>query len=69
MKFEIQTNTFCDGWINTFTEDDKPVFFDSEDKAQEYLAEFLADVQEAVQEGFIDDEYNPEDYRIIKVTA
>jgi hypothetical protein len=66
MTYEVQTYTLCDGWINTWTEDDQPMTFDTLEDAQKELQEHLDDLAHAVQTGNMDD-YNPEDYRIERI--
>ena len=40
-KYEVQHYTLCDGWINTWTVDDKPEYFDTYEDAEASLAYFL----------------------------
>jgi hypothetical protein len=68
MRYEVQTHTWCDGWINTWTDDDVLVTFDTYAAAQAELADFLAELAHAVKAGHLDD-YNPDDYRIMGVPA
>lgn len=67
MRYEVQTLTICDGWINTWTSDGDPEYFDTYEEAECALHEFLADIKEAREEGFFADDYEGEDYRIAKV--
>jgi hypothetical protein len=62
-KFEVQTSTIVDGWINTWHEDDHPQTFASEKEAQEAIDEFFDDLEHA---GMADD-YDREDYRIVEL--
>jgi hypothetical protein len=66
MKYEVQTHTWCDGWINTWTDDDTPVIFDTHAAALDELTDFLRELAYAVKAGHLDD-YNPDDYRIVEV--
>ena len=67
-RYEVQTKTVCDGWVNCWTdENEKPWTFSSRKEAQEELDEFLADVKEAVAAGDMQEEYDPNDYRIVPV--
>jgi hypothetical protein len=69
MKYAIETDTFCDGWVNTWTDDDEsPVLFDTLEQAQQELADYLFELSIEVDLGNIED-YSPEDYRIGEVTA
>ena len=68
MTFEIQTYTRCDGWVNTWTDDDVLVTFATHAAAQAELDDHLADLAHAVENGHMDD-YSPDDYRIVKVPA
>lgn len=49
------------GW----TENDRPMRFRTQEKAQEAIAEFLDDQKEAVLAGHMDEEYDPADYRVV----
>jgi len=59
-EFEVQTYTFCDGWINTWLEDDKLRTFPSEQAANQALDEFFDDVKEAGLD------YSRDDYRVVR---
>ena len=67
MTYQVQTYTLCDGWINTWTENDTPLKFDTLEEAQIALQDHLNDLAHAVMFGM--DDYNPEDYRIKEITA
>ena len=69
-KWEVQTSTLCDGWINVWTweeGDDGPKrqLFDSEVEAKAAIYDFLIDVAEAPDIL----PYNVEDYRVVEVEA
>ena len=69
MKYAIETATFCDGWVNTWIDDDEsPVLFDTLKQAQQELADYLFELSIEVDLGNLQD-YSPEDYRISEVTA
>lgn len=75
-RYEIQTFTLCDGWINTWfiIEDDNtqtPETFATETEAQHALDEFLDEIQEEIYAGqrAPDEGYSPEDFRIIPILA
>lgn len=74
--FEVQTWTLCEGWVNTWTtwdgdnvHDEMPTTFFTQEAAQEALDEYLADIKQAVADGDMAEEYNPEDFRIVKAFA
>lgn len=67
MKYEIQTFTLCDGFFNTWTEDDKPLTFKTRSNAELELKIHLQEMREAWELNEIDDEPNPEDYRIVEI--
>jgi len=60
--FEIQHYTFCDGWVNTWSDGQgNPTTFETAQEAQQELSEFLEDWNS-------DPEvlpYDPDDYRVI----
>lgn len=63
--WEVQTNTLCQGWINTWTSSERvgdkvvetPWVFKTRKEAQKSLNDFFAEVDEAVADG---DSGNPE---------
>lgn len=64
--WEVQT-CFTYGWENCWKDDNEiPTYFATEKEAQDYLAEYIADMQEAVRNGDISD-FDPDDYRIVKL--
>lgn len=62
VKFEVQTYTICDGWVNCWSEDGEPVVFDTHAAALEELYEHFRDLEEA------DMSFSPDDYRIVELT-
>jgi hypothetical protein len=69
MKYEIQTYTLCAGWINIWSENDaEPVTFNTREAAEKDLADYLAELEHARQLDHLED-YNPEDFKIVKVPA
>lgn len=79
-RYEVQTWTLCDGWINTwsiieeagdniFT--DIPETFPTREEAQQALNEFLFDIQSEIDTGqrSADEGYDAEDFRIVQVAA
>jgi len=66
--YKVQMN--CLGtWEDCIHEDDgetrKLVLFATKEEAQKAIDELIADVKEAVEDGDMEDEYDPEDYRVI----
>lgn len=61
MKYEVQTYTAFDGWVNCWKVDGETEFFDSEEAAQDALDEFFDTVP---LRGYIRD-----DYRIVAVSG
>ena len=79
-RYEVQTWTLCDGWINTWSINeeaadnrftDRPETFATRQEAQEALDEFLADIQSEIHAGQrdADDGYDPEGFRIEQVQS
>jgi hypothetical protein len=63
--WEILTFTLCDGFVNTWTDDDEtPVLFATKDEAAHELKRHLADLLDAWTRGEIQDEPNKGDYQI-----
>lgn len=68
MKYAVQLNTICDGWINVWTDNDQePVLFDTHQEAEQELRDYLDSAQAAFENGDIDTPYPFEDYRIVEV--
>ena len=72
IKYEVQHYTLCDGWINTWRichddGSDELEYFDSIEDAQSCIDEFLADEQEAFEEGNIESPYERDEFRIVEV--
>lgn len=67
-RYEVQTWTLIDGWVNCWhDEDDKPWTFKTRAAAKAELRLFLDDVVDAVRRGDMTDEYDPSEYRVRKV--
>jgi hypothetical protein len=64
MKYEVQTLTWVDGWVNTWSINGDPEYFDTYEDAEFALHELLKDIHEAYEEGFMSDDYDRSDYRI-----
>jgi len=59
-RFEVQTYTICDGWVNCWCDEDEPAYYDTHDGAQAAIFEFFADLSRA---GIVQ-AYRLEDYRV-----
>ena len=77
-RYEVQTWTLCDGWINTWSISEEVgdnIFtevhetFATREEAQQALDEFLSDIQSEIDAGqrSADEGYDAEDYRIKEV--
>jgi hypothetical protein len=66
-RWEVQQNNLIGGWKNNWHEDDKLLTFKSKSEAQRELKEFLEDIKDEVARGHIDEEYDPNDFRIVPV--
>jgi hypothetical protein len=66
-KFEILQNTICDGWVNTWTSDGLPEYFDSFADAVDELDTFLMDTQDSFEQGYLDSMYKREEFKIVEV--
>jgi hypothetical protein len=54
--YEIHTFTLCDGYVNTWLDDDdKPIRYSTQREAMRDLRDYIADCEAAVQDGFLDD--------------
>jgi len=69
MTYEVQTR-MVNSWENVWTDslDDTIVIFATREDARAELDDFLSELAYAVKAGHLDD-FNPEDYRIVEVTA
>ena len=65
--YQIETFTICDGWVNTWTNDDKPEVFATYSDAVRALAEFYSDMAEDYEDGRMATPINPKEYRIVEV--
>lgn len=71
-RFEVQTYTLADGWINTWSVTNKngshePETFDSFGQALDCLDDFLHQEEEAFARGDIASMYKREDFRIVEI--
>ena len=74
MKYEIQHNTWCDGWVNTSltTDDDGneiPLVFATQADAQAELDDYMGEINDQIASGerAADEGYDPDDFRIREV--
>jgi hypothetical protein len=66
-KYIVETDTYCDGWVNTWTYNDETLItFDSREAAQAELDCHLHNLKADYEDGLIED-YNPEDFRITEI--
>lgn len=68
-KYEVQEYCICGGWVNHWTINDEPHYFDSEAQAQTELDEYLNDMQEEVKAGNMIDAPDREEFRIVEVAG
>ena len=66
MTYEIQTQ-FIYGWENCWEHDGKPEYFNSVKEAQSALDDFFEEMDSAYFNGEIEDRYDRNDYRIVKL--
>jgi hypothetical protein len=71
-KFEVQTHTICDGWVNTWTTTDDsgqelPEYFDSFEDAHNEIEDFIISTEEAYLFGYMEDRYFHDDFKIVEV--
>ena len=73
VRYEVQTWTLCDGWVNTWTVLDErgsePETISTRKEAQAALDEFLLDIQSEIDAGQRDPEhgYDASEFRIVPV--
>jgi hypothetical protein len=72
MKYEVQQDTICDGWVNTWHEYDDdnnevPMLFDSVKEAKLELKSHLYDMRKAYQMGDISEPYAADEFRIVEI--
>jgi hypothetical protein len=67
-KYEVQHNTICDGWVNTWTDDGAPTVFDSKAEANAELDSFLDDTLDDFRNGYLDEPYNRSEFRVVLIS-
>lgn len=75
MKYEIQHETWFDGWINaSITQDadgnEIPLVFDSREEAQAEIDSDLAEIADQIASGerAADEGYDPDEFRVREVS-
>ena len=68
MKYEIQTR-FINDWENVWHFNGNLEYFDTYESAKQSLNDFLDEMAQEHFNGNIEDVYDIEDFRIVKVTA
>jgi len=66
-KYEVQEWCLCGGWINHWAIDDNPHYFNTEAEAQAELDEYLQDMQDEVEAGYMQDAPDASEFRIVEV--
>jgi len=69
-KYEVQTLTSGSGgfdWFNALREDDQPLRFDTQAEAEDELKFHLSALKDAWENGLMEEEPNPDDFRIEQV--
>jgi len=74
MKYEIQHETWVDGWINTSTTEDAdgneiPLIFDTHAEAQTEIDEYMGEIDDQIASGerAADEGYDPDDFRVAEI--
>lgn len=72
--FEVQHETWVDGWVNTYTTTDDdgneiPLVFDTHAEAQAEIDEYMDDIHNQIQSGEreADEGYDPDEFRVREV--
>jgi hypothetical protein len=66
MAYEVQESCLC-GWINTWSVNDEPSLFETEEEAEIALDDFFEDCRYALLEGYMPDIPDREDFRIVEI--
>ena len=68
-RFEVQHATLCQGWLNTWQLDDKPMTFATHAEAKAELDDLLADIADEIAAGrrAPDAGYDDSEFRIVAV--
>lgn len=65
-RYEVLTYTLCDGWVNCWTQDDKPAVFATREEAEAEITEFILDCQDVVARGDMDDAPDRDEFMIVE---
>ena len=72
--FEIQHNTWVDGWVNTSTTTDDdgneiPLVFDTHAEAQADIDEYMGEIDDQIKSGEreADEGYDADEFRVVKL--
>lgn len=66
-KYEVQTNTISNGWVNCWHEDGKLLYFNSEIDAENTIYDFVEEQKMGVIDGYLSSANDIEDYRVVEV--
>jgi hypothetical protein len=64
--FEVQEFNLCGGWINNWSDENGPSYFESREAAQNELDSFLMDCAAEVESGNMPDAPEYDDFRIVE---
>lgn len=70
-RYEVQTYTLCDGWINCWSVDETPHTFATRQEAEKELREHLADIKQEILdcERELDEGYDEGEFQIVECAA
>ena len=67
MAYEVQEFCLFGGWTNTWSVDDEPSLFETEEEAEIALDDFFEDCRYALLEGYMPDIPDREDFRVVEI--
>jgi hypothetical protein len=67
MRYEVQHDTLCQGWVNVWSEESVPLTFADKAEAERELDEFLEDAVEEHRRGHLEEAYRREEFRVVPV--
>tara|TARA_R110000737_G_scaffold186460_1_gene209385 strand:+ start:310 stop:546 length:237 start_codon:yes stop_codon:yes gene_type:complete len=72
--FELQHNTWVDGWVNTSTTEDAdgneiPLVFDTHAEAQAEIDDFMGEIDDQIKSGEreADHGYDSDEFRVVEI--
>ena len=65
--YEVQEFNLCGGWINNWSDESGPTYFESRTAAETELDYFLLDCDDEVEAGNMPDAPSIDDFRIVEV--